>query len=72
MTNTQKQILTTEANKVLSIRVQEISAELNLQHTYPNRNIFSFQETETINSQEGVNLSKKTNELDGRVKLFME
>ena len=44
-----------------SIRVQEISAELNLQYTYPNRNILSFQETETINSQEGINLSKKTN-----------
>lgn len=44
-----------------SIRVQEISAELNLQYTYPNRNIVSFQETETINSQEGINLAKKTN-----------
>jgi len=44
-----------------SIRVQEISAELNLQYTYPNRNIVSFQETETIKSQEAINLSKKTN-----------
>ena len=44
-----------------SIRVQEISAELNLQYTYPNRNIVSFQETETIKSQEAINFSKKTN-----------
>ena len=44
-----------------SIRVQEISAELNLQYTYPNRNIVSFQETETISSQAGINFGKKTN-----------
>ncbi|WP_026667610.1 ATPase, T2SS/T4P/T4SS family [Butyrivibrio sp. AE2005] len=44
-----------------SIRVQEISAELNLQYTYPNRNIVSFQETETIGSQAGINFGKKTN-----------
>ena len=44
-----------------TLRVQEISAELNLQYTYPNRNIVSFQETESIKSQEGLNLQKKTN-----------
>lgn len=44
-----------------TLRVQEISAELNLQYTYPNRNIVSFQETESIQSQEGLNLQKKTN-----------
>lgn len=44
-----------------SIRVQEISAELNLQYAYPNRNIVSFQETETISSQMGINFGKKTN-----------
>ena len=45
----------------LSIRVQEISAELNLQYAYPHRNIVAFQETETISSQEGLNFQKKTN-----------
>lgn len=44
-----------------TLRVQEISAELNLQYTYPNRNIVAFQETETIKSQEGLNFQKKTN-----------
>lgn len=43
-----------------SIRIQEISAELNLNYAYPNRNILSFQETESIKSQEGLNLQKKT------------
>lgn len=43
-----------------SLRVQEISAELNLNYTYPNRNIIAFQETESIKSQEGLNFQKKT------------
>lgn len=43
-----------------SIRVQEKTAELNLNYTYPNRNIMAFQETESIDSQEGLNLQKKT------------
>lgn len=44
----------------LAIRVQEISAELNLNYAYPYRNIISMQETESINSQEGLNFQKKT------------
>lgn len=44
----------------LSLRVQEISAELNLNYAYPYRNIISMQETETIGSQEGLNFQKKT------------
>ncbi len=44
----------------LAIRVQEISAELNLNYAYPNRNIVAMQETESINSQEGLNFQKKT------------
>lgn len=43
-----------------SLRVQEIAAELNLNYTYPTRNILAFQETESINSQEGLNFQKKT------------
>lgn len=47
-------------NPSYSIRVQEKAAELNLNYTYPNRNIVAFQETESIGSQEGLNLQKKT------------
>lgn len=47
-------------DSAFSLRVQEISAELNLNYTYPNRNIISFQETESIKSQEGLNFQKKT------------
>lgn len=43
-----------------SLRVQEKTAELNLNYAYPYRNILSFQETESIDSQEGLNLQKKT------------
>lgn len=43
-----------------AIRVQEIAAELNLNYCYPNRNIVAYQETEHINSQEGLNLQKKS------------
>lgn len=43
-----------------SLRVQEISAELNLNYAFPNRNILGFQETESITSQEGLNFQKKT------------
>ncbi|MEE1255640.1 MAG: ATPase, T2SS/T4P/T4SS family [Lachnospiraceae bacterium] len=47
-------------DSAFSIRVQEISAELNLNYAYPNRNILGFQETESITSQEGLNFQKKT------------
>ncbi len=45
----------------LNIRVQELAFETNLRYTYPRRNITSFQETESVSSQEGLDLQKKTN-----------
>lgn len=45
----------------LALRVQELQFELNLRFTYPTRNIVSFQETESISSQEGLDVQKKTN-----------
>lgn len=45
----------------LTLRVQELKFELNLRFTYPNRNIVTFQETESISSQEGLDIQKKTN-----------
>lgn len=52
-----------------NLRVQEMTFELNLRHLYPDRNILSFRETETISGQEGLDLSKKT---DGSVNLIGE
>lgn len=43
------------------IRVNETAFELNLNYTYPDKNIVSFQETDSITSQEGLDLTKKTN-----------
>ncbi|MDY6316389.1 MAG: ATPase, T2SS/T4P/T4SS family [Oribacterium sp.] len=43
-----------------SIRIQELTPELNLRYTYPDRNIMSFRETNTITSQMGLDLQKKT------------
>jgi len=45
----------------LNLRIQELAFELNLRYTYPDRNIVTFQETESITAQEGLNLQKKTN-----------
>ena len=45
----------------LNLRIQELAYELNLRYTYPKRNIVTFQETESIEAQEGLNLQKKTN-----------
>lgn len=45
----------------LNIRVQELAFETNLRYTYPERNIVSFQETESVPAQEGLDLQKKTN-----------
>lgn len=45
----------------LNLRIQELAFELNLRYTYPKRNIVTFQETESIEAQEGLNLQKKTN-----------
>ena len=43
------------------IRVHESAFELNLNYAYPDRNIEAFQETDSITSQEGLDLIKKTN-----------
>lgn len=44
-----------------NLRIQELSFELNLRFAYPKRNIETFQETDTVDAQEGLNLQKKTN-----------
>ena len=44
----------------LSIRTQELTRELNLNFTYPKRNILSFVETESISAQDGLDFQKKT------------
>ncbi len=48
-------------NPSYALRVQEISPELNLRYTFPNRNISTFVETEAIPAQEGLNFQKKSN-----------
>lgn len=53
----------------LNLRVQETSFEANLRSLYPNRNILSFQETETVSGQDGLDLQKKT---DGDVTILGE
>ncbi len=45
----------------VNLRIQEAAFELNLRYTYPDRNIITFQETESISAQEGLDLQKKTN-----------
>lgn len=45
----------------LNLRIQELAFELNLRYVYPKRNIVTFQETETISAQAGLDLQKKTN-----------
>ncbi|MCD8082192.1 MAG: CpaF/VirB11 family protein [Clostridiales bacterium] len=45
----------------LNIRTQELAFELNLSFSFPDKNISSFQETDSISAQEGLNLQKKTN-----------
>ena len=49
--------------RTYNIRLQEKAFELNLRHTYPKRNIVTFQETESLSAQEGLNAQKKTNGL---------
>ena len=55
--------------EALTLRIQEKAFEMNLRYVYPERNIVTFQETETISMQEGLNLQKKTN---GSVNVFGE
>ncbi len=45
----------------LNIRTQELAFEMYLSFAYPDKNISSFQETETVSAQEGLNVQKKTN-----------
>ncbi len=55
--------------KEYTLRIQESAFELNLRKIYPERNIVSFQETQTVSGQEGLDLQKKT---DGVVSLLGE
>ncbi len=48
---------------LLPIRVQEMSFELQLRKIYPNRNILSLRETETISGQAGLDIQKKNGRL---------
>lgn len=45
----------------ISLMVQEITAELNLQYAFPNRKIMNYQETESLSSQDALNNGKKSN-----------
>lgn len=54
---------------VLPIRVQEMSFELQLRKIYPERNIVSLRETETVSGQQGLDIQKKT---DGSVNILGE
>lgn len=53
----------------LNLRVQETSFEANLRTLYEDRNILSFQETDSMSGQDGLDLSKKT---DGDVTILGE
>jgi len=53
----------------LTLRIQEMAFELNLRKLYPNRNILTFRETDTISGQEGLDIQKKT---DGSVNILGE
>lgn len=52
-----------------NLRVQEMSFELHLRNLYPERNILSFRETETVSGQAGLDFQKKT---DGTVHILGE
>lgn len=52
-----------------TLRVQEMSFELNLRRMYTARNILSFRETEYVSGQAGLDLQKKT---DGTVNILGE
>ena len=53
----------------LNIRVQETAFELHLRKVYPDRNILTFRETETVSGQDGLDVQKKT---DGAVNILGE
>ena len=52
-----------------SIRVQEMAFELNLRMIYPERNIMSLRQTDTVSGQAGLNIQKK---MDGSCNLLGE
>lgn len=52
-----------------TLRVQEMSFELNLRKIYSSRNILSFRETDYVSGQAGLDLQKKT---DGTVNILGE
>lgn len=52
-----------------TLRIQEQAFELHLRDVYPQRNIVTFQETDFISGQEGLDLQKKT---DGTVNVLGE
>lgn len=52
-----------------TMRIQESAFELQLRQLYPDRNIVSFRETDSISGQEGLDFQKKT---DGTVSIVGE
>lgn len=52
-----------------TLRVQESAFELQLRQLYPDRNIVSFRETDSVSGQEGLDFQKKT---DGTVSIVGE
>ena len=53
----------------LTLRIEEKAFEMNLRYVYTERNVVTFQETESITMQDGLDLQKKTN---GCVNVFGE
>ena len=53
----------------LNLRVQETAFELHLRKVYPERNILTFRETDTVTGQQGLDVQKKT---DGAVNILGE
>ncbi len=56
-------------NPAYNLRIQEMSFELHLRKIYPERNIVTFRETNSISGQEGLDFQKKT---DGSVSILGE
>jgi len=52
-----------------TLRIQEMAFELHLREVYPDRNILTFRETDTVNGQDALDLQKKT---DGTVNILGE
>ena len=52
-----------------TLRIQEMAFELHLRDIYPDRNILTFRETDTVSGQEGLDVQKKT---DGVVNILGE